>query len=356
MRAQFFDGQTARAHDVEVEHVADQLVIRRAGAQIAVWPLADLRLVRAALVDNGPTLGSSSSPNQRLAFEDQQIISALGPLWVQLSQRDNSAQAVQSRRRLFITAGVVGAALAALFFAVPWLAGPISTLVPRSVSQSIGKQLTASLEGSLGRRCTDAAALKVLTGLTKRLSVGLHDLPPIHVSVLKSDLSNALTAPGGYIVILNGLIEAAESPDELAGVLAHELAHAALRHPEESLVRQSGIGILASAFSQSGAFSELAVNLAGMLMITAYSRDDETAADVMALGMLQRANISADGFGGFFARLDAAMGPLESAFKYVSTHPPSATRAEMIAAAGNGGGAAMSAADWQALKLVCAGD
>ncbi len=357
MRAQFFDGLTARAHDVDVEHVADQLVIRKEGRQIAVWPLVDLRLIRAAAALKGPVLGSSSSPNQRLVFPDQQIISTLGALSVQLSLRDGSPEATKSRRRLFALGVAVVGLLAGLFIAVPWLAGPLATFVPASVSQTLGQQLTESLERSLGKRCiADDRAVEILSRLTNRLSAGVDSMPPIHISVLKSDLSNALTAPGGYIVVLKGLIKAAESSQELAGVIAHELAHAALRHPEESLLRQSGIGLLASAFSQSGALSDMAVGLAGLVMVTAYSRDDESAADEMALGLLRRANISADGLATFFARLDAKQGPVEKAFKYVSTHPPSGTRSEMIGAAGNGGGAAMSAADWRALKLICSGD
>lgn len=356
MKAQLFDGLSAKAHDVEIEHVADQLVIRQSGEQIAVWPLADLRLVRPAAANKGPVLGSSSSPEQRLVFDDQAIFASLGDFGHRLSARDNSPTAVKSRRRVLIAAAAALGILIVLFFAVPWLAGPVSGFIPESVSISVGKQLTDALEGEFGGRCTNGEAQEVLTGLTARLAAGTNDLPPIAISVLSSDLSNALTAPGGYIVVFKGLIDAAEGSEELAGVIAHELAHAALRHPEESLVRQTGLGFLTSVLSQSGALSELATSVGGLLISTAYSRGDETAADQLALELLRRANISSRGFAAFFARLDSDQGGLENAFKYLSTHPPSGQRRKMIEQGGNSQGAALTSAEWRTLKLICAGE
>jgi predicted Zn-dependent protease len=130
---------------------------------------------------------------------------------------------------------------------------------------------------------------------------------------------NAFAAPGGLVVVHTGLIAAARSPDEVAGVLAHEIAHVTERHSVRQLVLQAGVAasvqlLLGSPDGAAGALTAAATELATLR----FSRDQEHAADVGGLDLLKRAELPPDGLVGFFDRL-AREGGGPPAF--LSTHP-----------------------------------
>jgi Zn-dependent protease with chaperone function len=74
---------------------------------------------------------------------------------------------------------------------------------------------------------------------------------PYHVRLLVADspVVNAFAAPGGRIVVFRGLLEKTGRPEELAGVLAHEMQHVVLRHPLEAILRQISLRALAAVLS-----------------------------------------------------------------------------------------------------------
>ena len=111
-----------------------------------------------------------------------------------------------------------------------------------------------------------------------------------------------LAAPGGQIILTRGLVQTAGSPDEVAGVLAHELGHALELHPETGIVRAMG---LAAATQLIFAGSAGTVSNVGMVLTQLrYTRIAEREADAHAVRMLKGAGISAKGFGDFFERLE----------------------------------------------------
>ena len=143
---------------------------------------------------------------------------------------------------------------------------------------------------------------------------------------MKDRSVNAFAAPGGHVVVLSGLIDEAKSGDEVAGVLAHEIAHVIHRHPMESLVRAMGLAVLAEALSGDG----LGGTAAMLLAVTAYSREAE--ADATAVALLEAAGYDPLGLTDFFGRMAgeekrSGAGLIPS---YLSTHPPSEARVRMI--------------------------
>ncbi|HLF93843.1 MAG TPA: M48 family metalloprotease [Planctomycetota bacterium] len=182
-----------------------------------------------------------------------------------------------------------------------------------------------------------------LVGLTVSME---SDRPDTHkgyfFGVLKSDAVNAFAAPGGFIFVTTGALKKMENEDELAGVLAHEVAHVNLRHPEESAnkaTQKSGVmGILSKGehlgtagaiaggaltyFGQAKAGDAVKTageNLAkvvkafggvldGMLeelMVNGYGRESELQADAFAVDLLTRPGVRYDpsALGAFVGRL-----------------------------------------------------
>ena len=174
------------------------------------------------------------------------------------------------------------------------------------------------------------------------------------------DLKNAFAAPGGFIVIGQKLIAEMESPDEFAGVLAHEMAHIAERHPISRLIHIFGIGILFELMvGGDAAVVEALLEGTSLLLFLSHSRDDEREADKIARESLIRAGYSTGGLTSFFVRMQSAYGSdkrgaLGQMSTWLSTHP---SFAERIASSRNqnddGAKPALSDAEWFELKSIC---
>ena len=147
-------------------------------------------------------------------------------------------------------------------------------------------------------------------------------------AILNSDSVNAFAGPSGFIFVTKGALRAMQNEDELAGVLAHEIAHVSLRHPEMAAQRASdkeGLSDLAGAFTslfslgaqltgrQKAAdlakkagpvFGKTVTGLASEFA-NGYSRDEEFAADKTAVDFVTRAGVGYDptAFKAFISRL-----------------------------------------------------
>ena len=131
---------------------------------------------------------------------------------------------------------------------------------------------------------------------------------------------NAFAAPGGIVVVYAGLIDKSASAEELAGVLAHEIAHVELRHSLRQIVKSAGLRIILTGLS--GDYAPLG-GWAAQLGELKFSRDAERAADARGLERLEEARIDPLGMLRFFEAL-AANTPSGPAL--LSTHPATAER------------------------------
>ena len=153
------------------------------------------------------------------------------------------------------------------------------------------------------KACETPASRAALDRLTERLAAAASGSPmQVRVMLLDWRLVNAFAMPGGQIILTRGLVQTAGSPDEVAGVLAHELGHALELHPETGLVRAMGLAAAAQLIFAGSAGTVSNVGL--VLTQLRYTRIAEREADVHALRMLKGAGISAKGFGDFFERLE----------------------------------------------------
>jgi predicted Zn-dependent protease len=190
--------------------------------------------------------------------------------------------------------------------------------------------------------------------ILKKLVTRLYPLPgdnpaiQIHVSVVHNPQVNAHAMLGGDIFVNQGLLKQAESPEELAGVISHEIAHVVDRHVLENLMMRLGTwGAVELAFGTPSSGTDMAM----MLMNLQYSRGQERAADRGGLKRLVKADVNVKGFEDFFKRMHkkGAGGP-----EFFSDHPSDISREEMAEAyAGHKSRPVLSAAEWQELKGIC---
>jgi predicted Zn-dependent protease len=138
---------------------------------------------------------------------------------------------------------------------------------------------------------------------------------------------NALAVPGGHVVIFHGLLERTSTPEELAGVMAHELQHILRRHTTRAVIQDMGTGLLLMALT-GDVTGPLAYGLetARALGELRYSRRAEEEADVEGMKMLLAARVAPAGMITFFGKIQKEEGAQPKALTYLSSHPMPAER------------------------------
>ncbi len=150
------------------------------------------------------------------------------------------------------------------------------------------------------------------------------------IKIINNDeVLNAFATPGGYIYVYTGLIRYLDSPDHLAGVLGHEIAHAEQRHTSKSLQRQMGVQLLLDIVlgQNQGAVTQV-LNQLGDLK---FSRSAETEADEFSVTYLSNSTspYECTGAAGFFQKL-MNEGTGAGVPEFLSTHPNPDNRIEHI--------------------------
>lgn len=177
----------------------------------------------------------------------------------------------------------------------------------------------------------EGPAVVALGEMTQRMTAQIPDSPyKFEVTVVKSNVVNAFALPGGYVVVFTGLMKKAESGEEVAGVLSHELNHVLQRHGLERIVKNLGLmTVVAIVFGNQQGLVGMMKQFGVELFTLKFGREQETEADLTGLQLLQRAKIDPSGMITFFERLsEKDQGRME----WLSTHPMSAARAERLKA------------------------
>jgi predicted Zn-dependent protease len=144
---------------------------------------------------------------------------------------------------------------------------------------------------------------------------------------------NALAVPGGYVVVFRGLLERTVTPEEMAGVMAHELQHVLHRHATRAVIQDASTGLLLMALT-GDVTGPLAYGLqtARTLGDLRYSRRAEEEADTDGMKMMLAARLDPAGMITFFERIRKEEGAAPRALTYLSTHPLAADRLQRLKA------------------------
>jgi beta-barrel assembly-enhancing protease len=148
------------------------------------------------------------------------------------------------------------------------------------------------------------------------------------VHIIKDDKTlNAFCTPGGYIYVYTGLIKFLDSEDQLAGVLGHEIAHAARRHSTRQLTKMMGVQVLELLGNATGKNTTVVENVASTIVGLKFSRTHETEADEFSVRYLCRSGYNSAGAAGFFKKIEGKGGTPPA---FMSTHPNPKNRVQEI--------------------------
>lgn len=356
----YFDGEYARDRAVTITVDGHDIIFTGDGVPETRWSIAGLHPVDPPSSGQPFRITHSSKPGARLVIRDEDFIRTLidnhrhlrgGYSWTHLRQV-----------AAWTLGGIVG--LAALgYVLVSFLPQKVAYILPDGWRNRVGEQVVKGLVEN-ARRCDSAAGNAAKSAMIAALAEGNPDLPPVSMEIYDMALVNAFAAPGGKIIFTRGILEKADKPEEIAGILAHEIGHVAYRHPEVQLVRLTGLQVLISVMSGSNG-GDITSNIAALAALLQYSREAEREADDYALSAMQKASIDPMGLRTFFEKIrkeegstsksgqSSTLGKIGNVF---STHPGTEERIKRIVPMPTGQVPVqvLSPEQWQALKAICA--
>ena len=354
-RAVYFDGATATDHEVVAVMAAGGLQFSGPDTPPQDWSFAALTAIEPPQTGHPFRLAHGDRPGARLVIRNDDFVSVMAAAAPHL--RGGVAPRQIAKVAGWIAGGL--AAVAALGYLTLQVAPQqLAMVMPDTWRQRIGQQTeTSFVEGA--RRCQAAAGTAALARLTARLAEGAAAMPPVAIHIYDIPVTNAFTLPGERIIVMGELLAKAETPEEVAGVLAHELGHVVHRHAEAQLIRATGLQLLFSAATGGGGGDTIGT-AAGLATILQYSREAERQADAFAQATLEAAAIDPMGLKRFFERIlkdegKAAGGTFGTIGSIFSTHPGTGERIAAIRPlpAGVTPRPVLSDEEWQALKTIC---
>src|SRR5216684_3941894 len=199
---------------------------------------------------------------------------------------------------------------------------------------SLGKQLAQEVERS-SKLIDDPVVTEYVNRVGQNLVRNSDAKVPFTIKVIDSDEVNAFALPGGFFYVNSGLVLRAQEESELAGVMAHEIAHVAARHGTKNATKgeimqwASIPAMIFIPYSMAGYAMYQGLNLAIPLTFLKFSRDAEKEADFLGLQYMYKAGYDPNSYVTFFERIQAdekrRPGTIPKVF---STHPPTPDRIE----------------------------
>ena len=195
---------------------------------------------------------------------------------------------------------------------------------------AIGRQYAQQVESQV-KMVNDPVVTEYINRIGQNLVRNSDAQVPFTIKVIDSDVVNAMALPGGFFYVNSGLILAADEEAEVAGVMAHEIAHVAACHAAREMSRANLMQLatipLIFVGGPIGYAGYEAAGIGGVFGILKFSRNFEAEADYLGIEYMYRSGYDPSAFVSFFEKVQAMEkkkpGTLAKAF---DTHPQSADR------------------------------
>lgn len=266
-------------------------------------------------------------------------------------------------RALALATAALASVIAVYLFGVPLLADRIVGLIPADAEVRLGdavvEQVAEAFAEQGGLEICDpdpqSLANRAISRFATATVAGTGTPFTPDVQVVRNSIPNAFALPGGRAFYFNGLLEQTETPDEFAGVLAHELGHVVYRHGMQSVVATAGTGLLVGFVLGDITSISVAAGVGSALINTGFSRDSERQADAFAARAAEHIGFRPSAFAQLLARISQD-DSFSRAMALLSTHPLTEERQLSLKALDPTGSdlpPAFTAQEWTAIKNIC---
>ena len=321
----YFDGITAKAIPVVAEFGDRLNLYDSEGKAIDGFDSADLLRSETAS-DQLQIAIQDHHDNRRIQIDKAGVSSATWAALHRISGNRHRAMR-QPLRVIAACIAVVLAGLSIFAILIPAAADRLAPLVPDSFETTLANRLeTYVIDPDAQKICASAEDNPILGGFVDALRVASGFSGPVSLRVIDMPGANAFALPAGRIVITRSLLDLSATPEELIAVLAHELGHIQAQHAVRLSLRIGGtstlLGFLLGDFTGSAAVVAVGQALIG----TAYSREFERQADLLAVRTLRNMSIPPDDLIALLERLESS----GEAAGWLSTHPSTAERRDFL--------------------------
>jgi predicted Zn-dependent protease len=309
----FYDGKSANKYPVKLFLTRSQLELIFPDGHRISWPYPTLKLSKTDSTGPVRLERPSSNPEvipESVVIEDPKFLhevhrvapGALGNIWNQPHKR-------KMRYGLMILALVVipPFIFAIWVYAIPAMTNAVADRIPTEWEERLGQNYFQALfKESLKK--PDPKMQKALDTISKRLLATVPDQPyQFRIYVHPSKMVNAMALPGGTIIVFQGLINVTDTPEELAGVLAHEFQHVLKRHSTRGIIRSEAIHLFGLIISgNSDSMTNVILQAGSMLEFLSFSRKLESQADNEGMKMMLAAQVDPQGMVRVFESLERA--------------------------------------------------
>ncbi len=348
--AKYFDGKKSLPFKAKVHLENKGLsfnILNEGKTDEHLWLFSDLQLLAELKFDVPAIFSSKTEPHARLIIHDETVYQEIVK---HISKKNIISGNVSYSWGMLI---LIGLGCLVLFFAalfvIPVGAPLAAKLIPQSWDNRLGQWVIHDVVEEQ-HQCIAPEGVAALNKLVTKL-VPDSNLPfDVRVIQIKASTPNAFAVPGYHLIIFNSLLNFADNPDEVAGVLAHEMGHAISHHPTAGLIRQIGFkAVMIGAFGST-------VDIASGLLDVQYTRKNEQQADEIATQLLHQAKISNKGLAQFFEKLKKEFGSHDHGMtKYLASHPGLEERVEFVSKQPNPEQTqpSLTPEEWRALKNIC---
>ncbi len=340
--ARYFDGRSARSHQVELSVIDGKLALSNAELS-KEYAIAEVKLVE-------PFAGAPSVVNlpdggycEVAETSDKQVLHHA------LAFRKSFVMRLQERwiSALCAVVALCGVLFAAVEWGIPVLAERIVAMAPTTLDSALGKQTLVALEQQMVRpsRLSDQRIAEVQAVFNSIKPASSRQPLQLLVREVRQVGPNAFALPDGTSVMTDEMIKtivgkgielAPYHQHQLAGVLAHEIGHVQGRHSMRIMARSSlTVALAATLF---GDFSAVAAGIPSLLMKMQHSRDMETEADNYAIALMAARQMPTSPLAALFQKLmnenksEMSKLPrwLRTTLGYASSHPATTERIRLL--------------------------
>ena len=359
LKAYYLDGQTAIRQLAVIQVMPKGLKIKSESGSQLWWPNDRVRIQQHLFGSEQVRLEKDGESPEMLLVPRDSFFRALrltDPGMAKKLPRQSRHKRVAIP--IFASLAVIGITTLLYLWGIPGAATLLASKVPISWEEHLGQASVDKLAPP-DKRCLNPNLNHFMEEMVATLTAPLPVNPyTFRVIVVDNPRVNAFAAPGGYIIVFRGLLERTQSPEELAGVLGHELQHILHRHPTRALLQQASIGILLVALTGDvkGAMS-FGLEGARILGALRYSRELEEMADREGMNMLLASGVDPRGMITFFEKMSQDGEKSGEVLTYLSSHPnPESRIARLKSMAGESPRPSiqlLQGYNWQEIRKAC---
>ena len=378
----YYDGQVAKPHEVsfvinyiepkgidprDEQRYQSQMRIfleikdRERGHELAHWDLAHV-YAKPSRVGELRLAVNNKLPGARLVISDAGMAKTVRAHLPLLRVHNNKRRARQFGF-IFLSTLAMASVLGAYLYGIPLLAGRIVGMVPAQTEIDFGETIVGQIADAFsdegGLTLCDTNPKSVANVAIRRFASealeGVETPFTVDIQVVNNNITNAFALPGGHAYYFSGLLKHTDSPDQFAGVMAHEIGHVVYRHGMQQLISTAGTGLLVGFVLGDITGLSVAGGVGASLINNSFSRQAEREADTFSYQVAQRLNFDATGLADLLDKIgedDAG----SMAMALLSTHPLNQERRAALAAFEQNTqtlNPAFSDEEWEAIKSMC---